>query len=82
MNKHSDDISVYEAAKVRPFAVMESIREHVGALQVVTVGSVGGQTDAKLGTAGYHIEALQEYTDAMFVALIELLPEQWTEYDG
>lgn len=70
-------VSLYEMAQLHPFATLEALQEHIGALRVVFgVQRVEG-LKPKLGTAGYHVEAAEDCAAALFQALVLLLPEIW-----
>ena len=72
-----EPVSIYEAAKLHPFGTLEALQEHVGALRVVFGVRRTDEFKPKIGTAAYHVDAVEDYAAALFQALVLLLPEIW-----
>ena len=74
--------SVYEMAQLHPFATLEALQEHIGAIRVAFgVRRVEG-LKPKIGTPAYHVDAADDYAAALFQALVLLLPDIWERDEG
>lgn len=75
-------VSIYEAAKLHPFATLEALQEHIGALRVVFGVRRTERATPRIGTPAYHVDAAEDYAEALFQALVLLLPDIWERDEG
>lgn len=67
---------------VHPFVTLEAMAEHLGSLAGALKRAGIDPTDGKIGTPGYHLDAVMRGGSSLLQQLILLLPEEYRRTEG